>query len=94
MSESAQSVAQQLTEYVESQAEQLGQSPEIEITCREEDGHWKIYWEGGVENWAYAVSAGLGVYGIDKDALPVDPMEISGVWVEPEYSFVLEIGEY
>jgi hypothetical protein len=94
MSETAQSVAQKLSEYVESQAEELGQSPDVEVTTCEEDGHWKIYWEGGVENWAYAVSAGLGVYGINKDVLPVDPMDVSDVWVEPEYSFVLEIGDY
>ena len=72
-------------------AKSIGQDPEIEMTLREEDGSYVLYWEGGPYNWAFDVG------GTDNSLVGMKftgSLDNDDMWIEPKTSYALTFGNY
>ena len=87
----AKSAANAVRDTIREIAEDFGQSPEVEVTLKNEGDSYILYWEGGFANWAVDALGGSGLVGgyIDGQMDYDDSM-----WIEAKYSFALEFGNY
>ena len=87
----AKSAAKASREELAEIAEMLGQDPNIEITLREEDGAYVLYWEGGPHNWA------VDLAGTDNTLVGrrfTGSLDNSELYIEPKHTFAMVFGNY
>lgn len=87
----AKSAANAMQNLIEQIAEDIGQSPEIEVTLKDEGGKYVLYWEGGPANWAVDAMGGSGLVGAHVDG---QLAKNNDMWVEPKNTFAIEFGNY
>lgn len=68
-------------------ADNLGQSPEIEVHMKENHNGYTVYWEGGPHNWAINLVGGEAIFGNEPEIKGFQSTE--GFGVDCEYSFAL-----
>jgi len=87
----AKSAAKAVRNTIRQIADDFGQSPDVEVTLKEEGDSYVLYWEGGFSNWAVDALGGSGLVGSHIEGqLDYD----DSMWVEAKYSFALEFGNY
>ena len=59
----AKSAAIAVKGIIEDIAEDFGQSPNMEVTLKDEGNSYVLYWEGGFANWAVDALGGSGLVG-------------------------------
>lgn len=88
----AKSAAKAVKGQIEEIARTMGQQPDIEITLREEDGAYVLYWEAGPHYWTMKMTGEQPVWGAHPEV--VGWREVSGFYAEPKNSFALVFGNY
>lgn len=86
----AKSAANAMRDMIRDVAEDFGQSPEVEVTLRDEGDRYVLYWEGGFSNWAVDALGGSGLVGRYVEGQMAD----TEYWVEAKNTFAIEFGNY
>lgn len=88
--DSKEELATDLRDLVKESSDAIGQDADLEVTLKEEDGSFYLYWDGGPWNWAVDLVGGENILGTVLTGLTTR----SSVYVEAQTKHALVIGEY